>query len=60
MDDMDREILSLRHFEQLSNDETAHLLGIGESAASKRYLRALVRLRAVLSTTGGSVAGDLP
>src|SRR5579884_927890 len=45
MDPLDREILSLRHFEQLNNRETAESLGIGESAASKRYVRALSRLR---------------
>lgn len=46
----DREILVLRHFEELSNAEAAAELGIQESAASKRYLRALRRLRNVLST----------
>lgn len=40
----DREILSLRHFEQLSNAEAARELEIEESAASKRYARALRRL----------------
>jgi RNA polymerase sigma-70 factor (ECF subfamily) len=42
---LDREVLALRHFEQLSNIETAQALGIETSAASKRYLRALERLR---------------
>ncbi len=45
MDRLDREVLALRHFEQLSNLETAEVLGIEESAASKRHLRALHRLR---------------
>ena len=49
MSDGDREILVLRHFEELSNTEAAAELGIQESAASKRYLRALKRLRQVLS-----------
>ncbi len=49
MDPIDREVLSLRHFEQLSRAETAQVLGIEESAAGKRYLRALQRLKKTLS-----------
>ncbi|GAC1473458.1 MAG: hypothetical protein NVSMB9_22090 [Isosphaeraceae bacterium] len=49
MDVLDREALVLRHFEQLSNGEVAQLLGIGESAATKRYIRALKRLKDILS-----------
>ena len=45
----DREVLSLRHFEQLTNGETAEALGIETSAASKRYVRALKRLKGVLT-----------
>jgi RNA polymerase sigma-70 factor (ECF subfamily) len=45
MDPLDREILSLRHFEQLSNPEVAQTLGLNESTASSRYLRALKRLK---------------
>jgi RNA polymerase sigma-70 factor (ECF subfamily) len=48
MTPQDREVLVLRHFEELSNAEAARELGIEESAASKRYLRALKRLREVL------------
>lgn len=44
----DREIILLRHFEQLSNSEAAHLLGLSEPAAGMRHLRALRRLRGVL------------
>ncbi len=44
----DREILRLRHFEQLSNAEVARVLQINASAASKRYVRALERLHDVL------------
>ncbi len=44
----DREVLVLRHFEQLSNNEVATELGISVSAASRRYVRALDRLRTVL------------
>ena len=47
MDDMDREILTLRHFEELSNNEAAAELGLTKAAASKRYIRALTKLRAV-------------
>ena len=50
MDALDREVLVLRHFEQLSNDEAAQILGIDKSAASKRYSRALVRLKDSLAT----------
>ena len=53
LDPMDREILALRHFEELSNDETAQVLGIKPSAASNRHIRALKRLRDVLKATPG-------
>lgn len=49
MDPIDREVLSLRHFEQLSRRETAQVLDISESAAGKRYLRALQRLKSMLA-----------
>jgi RNA polymerase sigma-70 factor (ECF subfamily) len=49
MDAIDREVLTLRHFEQLSNAETALVLGIKETAACNRYVRALERLRGILS-----------
>jgi RNA polymerase sigma-70 factor (ECF subfamily) len=48
---LDREVLALRHFEQLSNAETAQELGVTPAAASKRYLRALQRLKVILSPT---------
>jgi RNA polymerase sigma-70 factor (ECF subfamily) len=53
MDPLDREVLTLRHFEELSNGETAQVLGIRKSAASNRYVRALERLREVLSGMPG-------
>ena len=53
MDPIDREVLVLRHFEQLSNGECARVLGLGESAATKRYLRALGRLKEMLSALPG-------
>lgn len=54
MDEIDREILALRHFEGLSRSEAAQELGIEEAAASKRYLRALQRLRKLLDDTSHS------
>jgi RNA polymerase sigma-70 factor (ECF subfamily) len=45
MDPIDREILALRHFEQLTNAETAEVLGLSESGASARHIRAIQRLR---------------
>ncbi len=50
---LDREILSLRHFEELSNDEASEELGISKFAASKRYVRALERLRKALAQVPG-------
>ena len=49
MDPIDREILVLRHFEELSNKEAAQVLGITKSAASNRYIRALKRLKDALA-----------
>ncbi|MGL4552477.1 MAG: sigma-70 family RNA polymerase sigma factor [Gemmataceae bacterium] len=49
MDPVDREVLALRHFEEMSNAEAADALGISKDAASKRHVRALVRLREILS-----------
>jgi RNA polymerase sigma-70 factor (ECF subfamily) len=49
MDAIDREVLALRHFEMLTNDETAQVLGIKKSAASNRYIRALARLKDILA-----------
>jgi RNA polymerase sigma-70 factor (ECF subfamily) len=53
MDPVDREVLALRHFEHLSNDETAQVLGLTKSAASNRYFRALKRLKGILSSIPG-------
>ena len=54
LDPLDREILALRHFEQLSTAETARVLGIQEGAAGKRYLRAMKRLKdTLLAMPGG-------
>ncbi len=48
MDTTDREILALRHFEQLTNGEVAEVLHLTKTAASNRYIRALKRLRECL------------
>ena len=53
MDPMDREVLTLRHFEQLTNDETAAVLDIKKSTASNRYIRALERLKEILAALPG-------
>ena len=53
MDPIDQEILALRHFEELSNGEVAESLGIQPKAASIRYMRALKRLKEILSTVPG-------
>jgi len=55
MDPLDREVLALRHFEHLSWAETAQTMGITEGAASKRYIRALKRLRTILSALPGGL-----
>lgn len=49
LEDIDREVLVLRHLEELSNHEVAQVLGIDKYAASKRYLRALDRLKNAMS-----------
>jgi RNA polymerase sigma-70 factor, ECF subfamily len=53
MDPIDREILTLRHFEELNNGETAEVLGISKTAASNRYIRALKRLKDALAGMPG-------
>ena len=53
MDDVDREIIALRNFEELTNKEAARVLGLDSSAASKRYIRALMRLQQSLGDLSG-------
>lgn len=55
MDPADCEVLVMRHFEQLTNAEAAQVLGIQERAAAKRYLRALDRLKHILSEMPGGL-----
>jgi RNA polymerase sigma-70 factor (ECF subfamily) len=56
LDEVDREIVALRHFEGLSNEEAAAELAIEPAAASKRFTRALVRLRPALQTLAPGTA----
>lgn len=53
MDPIDREILALKHFEQLSTSEIAAALGMSKAGAGSRYLRAIKRLRETLSQIPG-------
>jgi len=53
MEPLDREVLTLRHCEQLSNDEAATVLGIPRSQASEAYIRALKRITLVLAALPG-------
>lgn len=53
MDHIDREVVALRHFEQLSNAETAQVLGLQTRAASARYIRAIRRLKEILVAIPG-------
>jgi RNA polymerase sigma-70 factor (ECF subfamily) len=53
MDDIDREILALKHFEQLSTSEIGQVLGLSKAGAGSRYLRAIKRLRKTLSQIPG-------
>jgi RNA polymerase sigma-70 factor (ECF subfamily) len=53
MVEIEREIIALRHFEELSNAEAAQVLGLDPSAASKRYIRALKRLQEILKSIPG-------
>jgi len=49
MDPIDREVLTMRHFEELNNDDVAEILGISKAAASNRYVRALKRLKEIVA-----------
>lgn len=50
LEPIDREILSLRHFEELTNSEAAFELEISQAAASRRYVRALERLKSAVDS----------
>ena len=55
LEPLDREIISLRTFESLTNSEAAAVLGLAKSAASNRYIRAMARLQAALSEVPGLI-----
>jgi len=50
LSDIDREVIALRHFEQLTNQQVAEVLSLSTTAASNRYIRALNRLSDSVST----------
>lgn len=54
LEEIDREVLMLRHLEELSNNEVAEILCIDKFAASKRYVRALERLSRVMAVQPNS------
>jgi len=54
LDPIDRELLALRHFEQLSREEATRVLAIDEGTASRRYVRALKRLNDLLAAAGAA------
>jgi RNA polymerase sigma-70 factor (ECF subfamily) len=56
LDDADREVILMRHYEHLSNLEIAEVLGLQPPAASMRYLRAVRRLRTVLEQADESLS----
>lgn len=49
MNPIDREVLALRHFEQLGNAHVAEILGLTPTAASNRYVRAASRLGEIVA-----------
>ena len=57
LEPLDREVVALRHFEQLNRTETAAVLGITEEAGAKRYIRALKKLKTILAAMPGGLEG---
>lgn len=58
LDERDREVVLMRHFEQLTNSEVAQALQLSEPAAGMRYMRAMRRLRSLLADLDSSSAGE--
>jgi RNA polymerase sigma-70 factor (ECF subfamily) len=58
LDEADAEIIVMRHYEKLSNQEAAQALDLSQPAASMRYLRAIRRLRQLLGEPGESRSGS--
>lgn len=57
LEQRDREILAMRHYEHLSNQEASEVLGITTEAAYKRYVRALKRLKVELGSSPITFSG---
>jgi RNA polymerase sigma-70 factor (ECF subfamily) len=57
LDEIDRDVLIMRHFEELSNDEVACIIGVKKAAASRRYTRALRHLHEIIKTLSGLASG---
>ena len=53
MDEIDREIIMMRGFEELSNAEAAEALGLTPNGASNRFVRAMIRLQKELESIPG-------
>jgi RNA polymerase sigma-70 factor (ECF subfamily) len=60
LDPIDREVLTLRHLDELTAEETACVLGLKRSAASKRFVRALRRLKDSIGTSPDGGEGLMP
>jgi RNA polymerase sigma-70 factor (ECF subfamily) len=60
MSQMDREVLALRHFEYLTNQEAAEALNLSPTAASNRYVRATMRLSQILQSENPSAQDSTP
>ncbi len=58
MHEVDREVLALRHFEQLGNSQVAEILGLTPTAASNRYLRAAARLSEIMQRLNSKTRPD--
>jgi RNA polymerase sigma-70 factor (ECF subfamily) len=58
LDPLDRELVALRHFEQLSRAETAQILGITENVVAKRYIKALVKLKEAMAMRSDDSQGS--
>ena len=58
LDDKDCEIITMRHYEHLTNQEIGTILGLTEPAASMRYLRAIKRLKTIMQAEETSEDGD--
>ena len=59
LSESDREVILMRHFENLTNQQVAQALGLQESAATMRYSRALYRLRTALLEDGSLGESEL-